>query len=155
MSEQLYRVMSDDVKQLYCIESVDGEMFSMQEIVDLLNKQLSIIRRDEMSIKTMMSNIEKLEKENRVLNSIKKFAEDNGINIFYIDTAFRNCWNENENLVTKIRKQEDEIGYWKNKYDDAVETFEIDEATATKIRELEKENEQLRQKILITETRIE
>lgn len=43
MSEQLYRVMSDDVKQLYCIESVDGEMFSMQEIVDLLNGQQATI----------------------------------------------------------------------------------------------------------------
>lgn len=91
--------------------------------------------------------LNELAKENKVLNSIKKFAEDHGINIFYIDTAFRNCWNENADLVTKIRRQEDEIRYWKNKYDDAVETFEIDEAIATKIRELEKENEQLRQKL--------
>lgn len=38
MSEKLYRLMSNDSKQLYCIESVDGEMFSMQEVVDLLNE---------------------------------------------------------------------------------------------------------------------
>lgn len=38
-----------------------------ERIVDLLNEQLSIIRRDEVSMKTMMSNIEKLEKENEQL----------------------------------------------------------------------------------------
>ena len=37
MSEKRFRVMANESKQLYCIESVDGEMFSMQEIVDMLN----------------------------------------------------------------------------------------------------------------------
>jgi len=34
-----------------------------EEVVDLLNEQQSIIHRDEMSIKTMMSNMKKLEEE--------------------------------------------------------------------------------------------
>ena len=34
-----------------------------EEVVDLLNEQQSIIRRDEISIKTMMSNMKKLEEE--------------------------------------------------------------------------------------------
>lgn len=38
-----------------------------EEVVDLLNEQQSIIHRDEISIKTMMSNMEKLEEENEQL----------------------------------------------------------------------------------------
>jgi len=34
-----------------------------EEVVDLLNEQQSIIHRDETSIKTMMSNMKKLEEE--------------------------------------------------------------------------------------------
>ena len=36
-------------------------------VVDLLNEQQAIIRRDETSIKTMMSNMKKLEEENEQL----------------------------------------------------------------------------------------
>lgn len=53
----------------YPIRDVDG----VDELVDLLNEQISIIRRDEMSIKTMMSNMEKLEKENKEL--VKNFDD--------------------------------------------------------------------------------
>ena len=91
MSEQLYRVMSDDVKQLYCIESVDGEMFSMQEIVDLLNGQqttISALKEENeqlrqfinkgrrLSVKELMDNAnenELLKKENEQL---RKEIED-------------------------------------------------------------------------------
>ena len=76
MNEKQFRVMSNEVKQLYCVESADGEMFSIQEVVDLLNEQSSIIRRDEISIKTMMSNMKKLEEKNEQLkeelNNLKK-----------------------------------------------------------------------------------
>ena len=34
--------------------------YSLREVVNLLNEQQSIIRRDEIAIKTMMSNMEKL-----------------------------------------------------------------------------------------------
>ena len=38
---------------------------------------------------------QKSKKENKELNSIKCFADNNGINIFNIDEAFRRCWNDN------------------------------------------------------------
>lgn len=41
--------------------------YSLREVVNLLNEQQSIIRKDEISIETMMSNMEKLEKENEQL----------------------------------------------------------------------------------------
>ena len=55
MSEKRFRAMSNDVKQLYCIESVDGEMFSMQEIVDLLNEQQEQLDLYKEAILMMMS----------------------------------------------------------------------------------------------------
>lgn len=63
----------------------DGEGLSLQETVKILN---------ELVIKCHM-----LEKENRELNSIKKFAERNGINIFLIEEAFRKCWKDNKKLI--------------------------------------------------------
>ena len=51
---------------------VFANSLSPSEVVDLLNEQSSIIRRDEMSIKTMMSNMEKLEKENEDLREVNK-----------------------------------------------------------------------------------
>lgn len=47
-------------------------MMDLTEIEYLLNDQQSIIRRDEISIKTMMSNMEKLEKENEQLRKDKE-----------------------------------------------------------------------------------
>ena len=43
--------------------------YSLREVVNLLNEQQSIIRKDEISIETMMSNMEKLEKENKELQT--------------------------------------------------------------------------------------
>lgn len=62
-----------------------GSFENKQEMYDLLEKQAIII--------------EDLEKENRELNSIKKFAERNGINIFLIEEAFRKCWKDNKKLI--------------------------------------------------------
>ena len=45
MSEKRFRTMSNEVKQWYCIESVEGEMFSIQEVVDLLNEQQATIEQ--------------------------------------------------------------------------------------------------------------
>ena len=54
---------------------------------------------------------------------------------------------ENEQLQKESIFLAKQRNYWKGKCDRAVETFDVDEATAIKIRELEKENEQLKQKL--------
>jgi len=75
MSEKRF-ILAEDSNGLFSIfdneDSEDepllyGARFGTEKIVDLLNEQQSIIRRDEISIKTMMSNMEKLEKENEQL----------------------------------------------------------------------------------------
>ena len=43
--------------------------------------------------------IDELKHENNELTSIKRFADNHGINISKIDEAFRKCWNDNEKLV--------------------------------------------------------
>ena len=47
----------------YKLDDFDSEV----EMLEKINEQQSIIHRDEMSIKTMMSNMEKLEEENEQL----------------------------------------------------------------------------------------
>ena len=49
----------------YKLDDFDSEV----EMLEKINEQQAIIRRDEMSIKTMMSNMEKLEKENEELKN--------------------------------------------------------------------------------------
>ena len=67
MSEKRYRVMDNDSKQLYCIESVDGEMFSMQEIVDLLNEQQATIEAKNEYQRTLEAKIRRLKDRIKVL----------------------------------------------------------------------------------------
>lgn len=74
--------------------------YSLREVVDLLNGQHSIIRRDETSIKTMMSNMEKLEKENEQL---RQFI-NNGRRLSVKELM--NNVNENESLKKKIKELE-------------------------------------------------
>lgn len=76
--------------------------------VDEFKEKLRTLKTLEDKVDEQQTTIRSLKKENRALNSIKKFAEDNGINIFYIDTAFRNCWNDNAKLIEEneqLRKQ--------------------------------------------------
>lgn len=54
-----------------------------------------------------------LKKENEELNSIKRFAENNGINIFKIDEAFRRCWNDNGKLINENEQLKSEIQQYK------------------------------------------
>lgn len=76
MSERFYIHCGDDInKQLMDtesdfnihIEEVGGDEDLLIQLCDLLNEQQSIIHRDERSIKTMMSNMKKLEEENEQL----------------------------------------------------------------------------------------
>lgn len=50
----------------YKLDDFDSEV----EMLEKINEQQSIIHRDEISIKTMMSNMEKLEEENEELKEI-------------------------------------------------------------------------------------
>lgn len=65
----------------------DNDCFSTDIVVDLLN--------------TLTEENKELKKENKELNSVKCFADNNGINVFNINEAFRRCWNDNEKLVIK------------------------------------------------------
>lgn len=79
-----------------------------------------------------------------VLGVVKVNEEENVLN-----------WNKVVDLLNSLTEEKEQLrkenvflakqrNYWKGKRDVAVETFEIDEATAKKIMELEKENEQLK-----------
>lgn len=64
---------------------VFANSLSPSEICELLNEQQSIICRDELSIKTMMSNMEKIEEENEQLKKqnkqLRKLIDWSEINI--------------------------------------------------------------------------
>ena len=67
MSEKQFKLskyVTPSSVSYFCDEN--GRMLN-KEVVKVLNEQQAIIRRDEMSIKTMMSNMKKLEKENEQL----------------------------------------------------------------------------------------
>lgn len=105
----------------------NGKRLSNKKVVDLLNELAEENEQLRKAEKINMEYAEQIVEENQKLRIAKN-----------------NLRRENEQLSV-IRR--DEIKYWKNKYDNAVETFDVDETTATKIRELEKENEQLKQKL--------
>lgn len=79
------------------IDTLNGKhYYSLREVVNLLNEQQSIIRKDEISIEIMMSNMEKLEKENEQLKQEHKIAIDEMI------TDYKNLEKENKELQTEL-----------------------------------------------------
>lgn len=56
----------------YGVWDTNDKPYANDDVVDLLNEQQSIICRDGLSIKTMMSNMEKLEEENKQLRQMIK-----------------------------------------------------------------------------------
>ena len=67
MSEKRFKLskyVTPSSVSYFCDEN--GRMLN-KEVVKVLNEQQAIIRRDKMSIKTMMSNMKKLEEENEQL----------------------------------------------------------------------------------------
>lgn len=89
-------------------------LVDIEAICDKLNEYENKLEQKEREFNSCAHNwkimydeakevIKELEKENNDLNSIKRFAEKKGINIFHIDKAFRNCWNDNKELVTENR----------------------------------------------------
>ena len=127
----------DDFQDIY--DSETDECLKIRDTVHLLNKlndeneQLrKTINRQDITIGTINANLEKLmnesellnllqneqyksdmlEKENEQLKSIKKFAEDRGINIFSISEAFQRCWEDNAKLVEEneqLRKENEQL----------------------------------------------
>ena len=71
-------------------------MMDLTEIEYLLNEQQAIIRKDEISIETMMSNMEKLEKENKQLKQEHKIAIDEMI------TDYKKLEKENKQLQAEL-----------------------------------------------------
>lgn len=64
--EQILDLLNDYEKNILILTMMD-----LPEMENMLIKQSSIIRKDEIAIKTMMSNMEKLEKENEQLRKDK------------------------------------------------------------------------------------
>lgn len=117
VQELNYRSQSDDMCEV---------LNEKEAIIQRLELENENLRKQVKSFETTMnatsdynahleSKITTLEKENRELNSIKKFAEENGINIFLIDEAFRKCWKDNVKLFEENEQLKEEIEPLKQK----------------------------------------
>lgn len=71
MTDERFILCQDDLGN-YEIMDGDKVYHFLWEVAPILNEQQAIIRRDEISIKTMMSNMEKLEEENEQLRKDKE-----------------------------------------------------------------------------------
>jgi len=98
MNEERYVIISTDEFEGRIYDRFDDDFLNLEQILDLLNdyeknililtmmdlpemenmliKQSSIIRKDEIAIKTMMSNMEKLEEENEQLRKDKEILKE-------------------------------------------------------------------------------
>lgn len=75
MSEKRFRANFDvSIYDSETEEYISVSERGLEEIAERMNEQQDQIHRDELSIKTMLTNMEKLEKENEAL---KKFIKDN------------------------------------------------------------------------------
>ena len=89
-------------------ECNDGSKCQILEddVVRLLNEQQAIIRRDKMSIKTMMSNMEKLEKENKELvknfDDLVNWASEIAKRNVILDEKIGKLQRENEQLRNEL-----------------------------------------------------
>ena len=89
--EQILDLLNDYEKNILILTMMD-----LPEMENMLIKQSSIIRKDEIAIKTMMSNMEKLEEENEQLKQEHKIAIDEMI------TDYKNLEKENEQLQKEL-----------------------------------------------------
>lgn len=92
-------------------------------LCDFMNEQQSMIEDLTSQLEIFCDDFERVVSENSVLQK------------------------ENEKLRKENFFLAKQRNYWKDKCGVAVETFEIDEATAKKISELEEENEQLKSEL--------
>lgn len=102
MGEKRYRVMDNDSKQLYCIESVDGEMFSMQEIVELLNEQQELIEELQVSDEMGWKRAERFEKKcPKELHNKEMYIK----RLEYKVQKFKEMNNEQQNTIRELRNE--------------------------------------------------
>ena len=115
MSEELFILCQDDFGN-YEIR-YDEEVFHfLWEVAPILNEQQAIIHRDEISIKTMMSNMKKLEEENEELKEIhqkgskscEKWKQHKEAQIQQLEKENTNLIELAEKLGVKIEVVDDE-----------------------------------------------
>ena len=99
-------------------DNQENTLLNWEDVVKKLNEQQSIIRRDEMSIKTMMSNMKKLEEEKVEL------MEDCACQYKQI----QKLESENEDLREVNKETVKQCERWKNLYElkDAEVTARVD-----------------------------
>ena len=130
--EEWYLFDSNTISEELVVEQAEygygvfANSLSPSEVVDLLNEQQNIIHRDEISIKTMMSNMKKLEEENKQLKQEHKVVIDEMI------TDYKNLEEENEELKEIHQKGSKSCEKWKQHKE-------------AQIQQLEKMNEDLRE----------
>lgn len=128
----------------------NGRRLSEMEIVDLLNEQQAIIHRDEISIKTMMSNMKKLEEENEQLRKYNRQLKERleKINGGYGHLTHRNGLTANEWLIEsqerELKKKNEEISDWIERHSNDIVTIGEQKAT---ISALKKEIKELKEKL--------
>lgn len=77
----------------------------------------------ELPQSTACDLLNKLTEENEELNSIKKFADRNGICIFNIDEAFRRCWQDNAKLVKENEELKKQLASINRLIDNKIDEF--------------------------------
>ena len=92
--------------------NVDNMSYYLQDgndvvlVINLINR---LVEENE-QLQKQVKSFETTMNATRELNSIKKFAERNGINIFLIDEAFRKCWKDNGKLFEENKYLKKMIG---------------------------------------------
>ena len=116
MSEQRFEKWNDYSCKVK--DNQENTLLDWEDVIHKLNEQQSIIRRDEMSIKTMMSNMEKLEEEKVEL------MEDCACQYKQI----QKLESENEDLREVNKETVKQCERWKNLYElkDAEVTARVD-----------------------------
>lgn len=144
MNEERFVIISTNEFEGRIYDRFDDEFLNLEQILDLLNdyeknimiltmmdlpemeimliKQSSIIRKDEIAIKTMMSNMEKLEKENEQLKQEHKIAIDEMI------TDYKKLEKENEQLKKQFKNAIEELITDYNKLEEKNEKLRKDKA---------------------------
>ena len=124
MDEKRFDLIQIDDYVFQIKDNIDGSHLVAEQICDQMNRfseknnQLREVLKLERDFSSGLQKVNvSLTKENKELNSIKKFAERNGINIFHIDKAFQKCWKDNSKLLDENERLQQENEKLINKID--------------------------------------